>query len=34
MIKFLDLYKVNQQCEPEIKEAINEVFDRGWYIIR
>ena len=33
MIKFLDLYKVNQQYEPEIKEAINEVLDRGWYIL-
>ena len=33
MIKFLDLHKVNQQYEPEIKEAINEVLDRGWYIL-
>ena len=33
MIKFLDLYKVNQQYEPEIREAINEVLDRGWYIL-
>ena len=33
MIKFLDLYKVNQQYELEIKKAINEVLDRGWYIL-
>jgi dTDP-4-amino-4,6-dideoxygalactose transaminase len=33
MIKFLDLYKVNQQYELEIKEAINGVLDRGWYIL-
>ena len=33
MIKFLDLHKINQQYELEMKEAINEVFDRGWYIL-
>ena len=33
MIKFLDLYKVNQQYESEIKKAIHEVLDRGWYIL-
>ncbi len=33
MIKFLDLYKVNQQYESEIKKAVNEVLDNGWYIL-
>lgn len=32
MIKFLDLLKVNQQHEAEIKKAMNDVFDSGWYI--
>ncbi|POY34978.1 aminotransferase [Solitalea longa] len=32
MIKFLDLLKVNQQYEKEIKVAMNQVFDSGWYI--
>jgi len=33
MIKFLDLYKVNQQYESEIKKAVDETLDRGWYIL-
>lgn len=32
MIKFLDLLKVNQQHESEIKAAMVAVFDSGWYI--
>ncbi len=32
MIRFLDLLKVNQQYETEIKTAMNRVFDSGWYI--
>lgn len=32
MIKFLDLQKVTQQYEIEIKEAINRVVDSGWYL--
>ncbi len=32
MIKFLDLLKVNQQYEAEVKAAMNRVFDVGWYI--
>lgn len=32
MIKFLDLQKVTQQYEGEIKEAINRVVDSGWYL--
>ena len=32
MIKFLDLLKVNQLHEAEIKKAMNDVFDSGWYI--
>ena len=32
MIKFLDLLKVNQQYEAEIKSAMCGVFDGGWYI--
>lgn len=33
MIKFLDLLKINKQHETEIHEAINKVFNSGWYII-
>ncbi|AFD09307.1 DegT/DnrJ/EryC1/StrS family aminotransferase [Solitalea canadensis] len=33
MIKFLDLLKVNQQYETEIKSAFNQVFESGWYIL-
>jgi dTDP-4-amino-4,6-dideoxygalactose transaminase len=32
MIKFLDLKKINQQHEIEIREAILRVVDSGWYI--
>ena len=32
-IKFLDLLKINQQYETEIKKSINEIFDSGWYIL-
>lgn len=32
MIKFLDLLKVNQLHEAEIKKAMSNVFDSGWYI--
>lgn len=32
MIKFLDLLKVNQLHEEEVKNAMNSVFDSGWYI--
>lgn len=32
MVKFLDLLKINQQYENEIKAAMNQVFDSGWYI--
>lgn len=32
MVKFLDLLKINQQYEVEIKEVMNAVFDSGWYI--
>lgn len=32
MIKFLDLLKINQQYEAEVKAAMNQVFDSGWYI--
>lgn len=33
MIKFLDLQKINAQYQAEIKEAINQVVDSGWYIM-
>ena len=33
MIKFLDLLKINQQHEDEIKSAMADVFDSGWYIL-
>lgn len=32
MIKFLDLLKINQLHEKEIKDAMNSIFDSGWYI--
>lgn len=32
MIPFLDLKKVNQQYQTELKEACNRVIDSGWYI--
>lgn len=33
MIKFLDLYKINQVYRAEIDEAIKQVLDSGWYIL-
>lgn len=33
MIKFLDLYKINEQYRPEINEAIRRVLDSGWYLL-
>jgi dTDP-4-amino-4,6-dideoxygalactose transaminase len=32
MIKFLDLYKINQQYRVEIDLAVKHVLDRGWYL--
>ncbi len=32
MIKFLDLYKINEQYRDEIDSRIKEVLDSGWYI--
>lgn len=33
MIKFLDLYKVNQGYKKELVEAFERVLDSGWYIM-
>ncbi|WP_316746908.1 DegT/DnrJ/EryC1/StrS family aminotransferase [Pedobacter gandavensis] len=33
MIKFLDLYAVNQQYKEALKEAFARVLDSGWYIM-
>jgi dTDP-4-amino-4,6-dideoxygalactose transaminase len=33
MIKFLDLYKINQQHKEELKKAFERVLDSGWYIM-
>jgi len=33
MIKFLDLYKINQQYRNEIDESIKRVLDSGYYIL-
>lgn len=33
MIKFLDLYKINQRFEDEISMALNRVRESGWYIL-
>lgn len=33
MIKFLDLQKINQQYEEDLKAAANEVIDSGWYLL-
>ena len=33
MIKFLDLQKINAQCERELKIAANRVIDSGWYLM-
>lgn len=33
MIKFLDLYKINERFRPQINEKIKEVLDSGWYLL-
>lgn len=33
MIKFLDLQKINDQYEKELKEAASRVIDSGWYLM-
>jgi len=33
MIKFLDLYKVNERFRDEIDKAVKEVLDSGWYLL-
>jgi dTDP-4-amino-4,6-dideoxygalactose transaminase len=33
MIKFLDLYQINQLHKEELKEAFERVLDSGWYIM-
>jgi dTDP-4-amino-4,6-dideoxygalactose transaminase len=33
MIKFLDLYKINQQHAAALKQAAAEVIDSGWYLL-
>lgn len=33
MIKFLDLKKINQQYEAELKQAAADVIDSGWYLM-
>jgi dTDP-4-amino-4,6-dideoxygalactose transaminase len=33
MIKFLDLQKINQQYQIELKQAATEVIDSGWYLL-
>ena len=33
MIKFLDLQKINNQYEQELKKAANRVIDSGWYLM-
>ncbi len=33
MIKFLDLYKINERYRNEIDERIKSVLDSGWYIL-
>lgn len=33
MIKFLDLYKINEQYRTEIDAKIKEVIDSGWYLL-
>lgn len=33
MIKFLDLYKINQQYRKEIDKAIKQILDSGYYIL-
>jgi len=33
MIPFLDLKKVNEQYQAELKEACSRVIDSGWYVL-
>jgi len=33
MIKFLDLQKINQQYQSELKQVASEVIDSGWYLL-
>ncbi|MDD2798992.1 MAG: DegT/DnrJ/EryC1/StrS family aminotransferase [Bacteroidales bacterium] len=33
MIKFLDLQKINEQYQQELKEAVGRVIDSGWYLL-
>ena len=33
MIKFLDLQKINNQYQQELKEAAARVIDSGWYLL-
>ncbi|MBR2068150.1 MAG: DegT/DnrJ/EryC1/StrS family aminotransferase [Candidatus Gastranaerophilales bacterium] len=33
MVKFLDLYKINQQYRKEIDEKISSVLNSGWYLL-
>ena len=33
MIKFLDLYKINEQYREKIDERIQKVLDSGWYLL-
>ncbi len=33
MIKFLDLQKINQQYQNELKQVASEVIDSGWYLL-
>lgn len=33
MIKFLDLQKINAQYVNELKQAVSEVIDSGWYLL-
>lgn len=33
MIKFLDLYKINNRFRPEMDAAVKRVLDSGWYLL-
>ena len=33
MIKFLDLYKINERFRDEIDARIKQVLDSGWYLL-
>ena len=32
MIKYLDLKRINDQHDAELREAISQVLDSGWYL--